>query len=30
VTVDGRFMPTSQLGPQVYINLLHATLVDCR
>jgi hypothetical protein len=30
VTVDGRFMPTSQLGSQVYANLLHATLVNCR
>jgi hypothetical protein len=30
VTVDGRFMPTSQLGPQTYINLLHATVVNCR
>jgi hypothetical protein len=30
VTVDGRFTPTSQLGPQVYTNLLHATLVNCR
>ena len=30
VTVDGRFAPTSQLGSQVYANLLHATLVNCR
>src|SRR5262245_61030846 len=30
VSVDGRFNPTGQLGPQVYTNLLHATVVNCR
>ena len=30
VSVDGRFNPTGQFGPQVYTNLLHATVVNCR
>ena len=30
VSVDGRFNPTGQFGQQVYPNLLHATVVNCR
>ena len=30
VTVDGRFVPTVQIGQQVYVNVIEATLVSCR